>query len=397
MYVSVGLGMLTKGPIAALLPGLVIGIYLLWYRELGRVKEMLLPLGALIVLGIVVPWYAALYNRAGWEPIASFLFGENVARYVEGLGVNADSRGLFWYLPVVFTDSFPLSLMLLPAAAMWWRQRRTGETNPPSRIRTLLWLWILTIVGFFSLSAGKQDLYVFPIVPAVAALAGVVIARALASDGMADLRPFVRGVTIAAGVIIVVIGAAFFTLFSTRYAIYLLAGSAIVGIGAVIGGAAAAGLAFRRRLSEALVVLACTLIVVNWVFVLRILPSFEAYKPAPGLAKVLEARAAPDDVIVTYNVALPSLVYYLRRHIEVFYDHGPVLELLSSSRRPLYLIVTVDDYERAIQPNVTEPLCRVSSQPTFDVKLKNVLSRRRLPEVWLMTKCDSRQSLVVDR
>jgi 4-amino-4-deoxy-L-arabinose transferase-like glycosyltransferase len=390
MYVSVGLGVLTKGPIAALLPGLVFGIYLLWYRELGRLKRMLLPLGTLIVLAIVVPWYAALYTRAGWQPIASFLFGENVARYVEGVGVNADNRGLLWYVPVVFTDSFPLSLMLLPAAVMWWRQRRAGAADSPSRIRTLLWMWILTIVGFFSLSAGKQDLYVFPIVPAIAALAGVVIARALASAATAELRPFVRGILIAAGLIVVVIGGAFFTLFYSRYAIYMLAGSAIVGVGAMAGGATVAGLALRGRLSAASVVLVSTLVVVNWIFVLKILPSFEAYKPAPGLAKAIEERAAPSDLIVTYNVALPSLVYYLRRHIDVFYDHGPVLELLSS-RRPLYLVVTVDDYERAIRPNLTEPLCRVSSQPTFDVKLRNVLSRRRLPEVWLVTnKCDTR-------
>ena len=390
MYVSVGLGILTKGPIAALLPGLVFGIYLLWHRELGRIKEMMLPVGTVIVLAIVVPWYAVLYIRAGWEPIASFLFGENVARYVEGLGVNADHRGLFWYVPVVFTDSFPLSLMLLPAAAMWLRQRRSGIMDPPSRVRTLLWLWILTVVGFFSLSAGKQDLYVFPIVPAIAALGGVVIARALASDGTAELWPFVRGIAIAAGLIIVAIGGGFFTLFYSRYAIYLLAGSAVVGLAAMIGGAIAAGLAFRRRLAEALVVLVGTLIVVNWLFVLRVLPSFEAYKPAPGLARALEEHAGPNDVIVTYNVALPSLVYYLQRHIEVFYDHGPVLDLLKS-RRPLYLMVTADDYERAIQPNVVEPLCRVSSQPTFDMKLKNVLSRRRLPEIWLMTnKCNSR-------
>ncbi len=50
---------------------------------------MLLPLGTLIVLAIVVPWYAALYQQSGWAPIKSFLFGENLARYVDGVGVNA--------------------------------------------------------------------------------------------------------------------------------------------------------------------------------------------------------------------------------------------------------------------------------------------------------------------
>jgi hypothetical protein len=118
-----------------------------------------------------------------------------------------------------------------------------------------------------------------------------------------------------------------------------------------------------------------------------VLPSFEAYKPAPTLAALLEERAGPNDLIVTYNVALPSLVYYLRRHIDVFYDHGPVLDLLHS-RRPLYLMASRDDYDRAIKPVTPVPLCQVSSQPTFDVKLRNVLSRERLPEILLLTtKC----------
>ena len=67
-------------------------------------------------------------------------------------------------------------------------------------------------------------------------------------------------------------------------------------------------LAWRGRLGPALGAVAVALIVVNWIFVLKVLPSFEAYKPAPGLAAVLEKRAGPSDLIVTYNVALPSLV-----------------------------------------------------------------------------------------
>jgi hypothetical protein len=154
-------------------------------------------------------------------------------------------------------------------------------------------------------------------------------------------------------------------------------------VAAIVGGSAALLLA-RRHVPAALMTIAATLVVVNWVFVWSVLPSFEKYKPAPGLAAELRTRAGPDDVLVTYNVALPSLVYYLRRHIEVFYDHGPVLELLRSGR-PIYLMVSRDDYDRAIKPDEPTPLCRVSSHPTFDVKLKNVLARERLPEVWLMT------------
>ena len=56
--------------------------------------------------------------------------------------------------------------------------------------------------------------------------------------------------------------------------------------------------------------------------------------------------------------------------------------------RPLYLMLTSYDYEENIEPAIAVPLCRVASQPTFDVKLRNVLSRPRLPEVLLLTnKC----------
>jgi 4-amino-4-deoxy-L-arabinose transferase-like glycosyltransferase len=388
MYVAVGLGVLTKGPIAILLPGLAFAAYLAVHRELGRIREMLIPLGAVIVLAIVVPWYAALYQQWGWGPIKSFLFGENVARYVDGVGVGAD-RPVWWYLPVVFSDSFPWSLFLIPAGILWFRERRASAADPALRFLTLLWLWILVIVGFFSLSAGKQDLYIYPIVPAVVALAGIVIARATqsVSPGAAGV-PAVNLMAALIGFVLCIAGIGFYLLFHSPYAVYLLAGSGLVGMVAAVAGAVTIVLALRSRPGASLVVAACALVIVNWVFVLRVLPSFEAYKPAPGLATVLQSRARASDLIVTYNVALPSLVYYLQRHTEVFYDHGPVLELLESGR-PLYLMVTADDYERAIEPAAGGRLCRVGSQPTFDVKLRNVLSRQRLPEILLLTnKCE---------
>ena len=385
MYVAVGLGVLTKGPVAIVLPGLAFAVYLAAHRELGRIRAMLLPAGVLIVAAIVVPWYAALYQQAGWTPIKSFVFGENFARYVEGAGVNADHRGVLWYLPVVFSDSFPWSFLLVPAAAMWLRERRSSDID--HRIRTLLWIWIIVIVGFFSLSAGKQDLYIFPIVPAVAALAGIAIARVIASPAHAAGRTGMRPAVGAIGVVLVVIGAAFFALFHGPFAVYVLAGSATIGVVAAVAGVVTVVLAARDRVAPALLVSAAALAVSSWVFVLRVLPSFEAYKPAPALARTLQQVAQPGDLIVTYNVALPSLVYYLRRHIEVFYDHGPVLELVQEGR-PLYLMLTSDDYEVLIKPTAGSRLCRVGSQPTFDVKLRNVLARQRLPELLLVTnKC----------
>jgi 4-amino-4-deoxy-L-arabinose transferase-like glycosyltransferase len=387
MYASVGLGVLTKGPIAILLPGLAFAIYLVAHREVGRIRDMMLPLGTIVVLAIVVPWYAALYQHSGWGPIKSFLLTENGERFFAGAGVNADHRGVWFYIPVVFSDSFPWSFLLIPAAAMWFRDRGRVPADGSFRIRSLLWIWLLVIVGFFSLSAGKQDLYIFPIVPAVAALAGIAIARVLAAAPQTAGRTGMRPAVGAIGGFLLVIGAGFFALFHGPFAVYVLDGSASIGIVAVVAGAVVILLAARDRIGQALTAVAAAMIVASWIFVVRVLPSFEAYKPAPALARALQQHAQPNDRIVTYNVALPSLVYYLRRHIDVFYEHDPVLALLDS-RQPLYLMMTSDDYDRIIKPATSASLCRVASQPTFDVKLRNVLSRVRLPEVLLLTnKC----------
>src|SRR6476620_7883700 len=160
MYAAVGLGVLTKGPVAAALPGLVFAIYLVVHGELRRVREMMIPTGVVVVLAIVVPWYAALYHRYGWTCITSFFVGENIARYTEGIGVET-RRGPLFYIPVVFSDSFPWSLCLFGAAGLWladWRAARStvqpfSDQRLAFRVRTLLWLWVLGIVGFFTFSA----------------------------------------------------------------------------------------------------------------------------------------------------------------------------------------------------------------------------------------------------
>ena len=132
MYASVGLGVLTKGPVAAALPGLVFALYLVVHGELKRVREMMIPTGIVVVLAIVVPWYAALYHRYGWTYITSFLLGENIARYTEGVGVET-RRGLLFYVPVVFSDAFPWSLGLFGAAALWLSDRRRAPRDPLRR------------------------------------------------------------------------------------------------------------------------------------------------------------------------------------------------------------------------------------------------------------------------
>ena len=369
MYVSVGLGMLTKGPIAAVLPGLVFFLYLLAHRELRRVTQMMIPLGVVIVLAIVAPWYYALYLRDGWTYIVSFFFGENVTRFTSGIG-QITPRPWWFYGPVVLGDGLPMSLFLGAAAVQWFR------TRPGDRVVTLLWLWIVVIVGFFSFSHDKQDLYIFPIVPAVAALGASAIVR--------NDHPRLLSATAGTlALLFALLGGAILYLFGGAGRIYAIQGVTIAAAALIAGGVVGFAMAILRGVQPAVAVLLATLVAFNWTFVLQVLPSFERYKPVPQLSDFLRDRLQSSDRIAHYNVAMPSMVYYLRHHVEPHYSADTFVEAMRSSDQ-VYGMLRDRDYD-GMTDALAGRACVLHRVPTFDVKLRTILAREPLPEILLLS------------
>jgi 4-amino-4-deoxy-L-arabinose transferase-like glycosyltransferase len=370
MYAAVGFGTLTKGPVYIALPGLAFALYLVVRRELGRVRDMMIPSGLVIVAAIVLPWYAALYHQHGWVYIKSFLITENLERYAEGIGVQL-RRGPFFYLPVLFSDSFPWSMLLPMAAVEAWRSR--------GKLEALLWCWIAVFVGVFSFSVGKQDLYIFPIVPAVAALGGLAIERGLVEDRWRGWLRATLGVT---GLVLAIAGGGVLVLFAAAGRVYQLDAALYVGAFGLAGGIAVALLAVVRRPASAAIALLAAMIAINWTFVVGVLPEFERYKPVPGFSETLKARLQPGDVVVHYQASLPSMTYYLRRHVDTSFDPDSFVRAVMVPRR-VYAVLSDDDYA-ALKPRLGE-MCVIDRRPTFDVKLARVLAREPLPELLLIT------------
>jgi 4-amino-4-deoxy-L-arabinose transferase-like glycosyltransferase len=371
MYVAAGLGVLTKGPIAIAMPVLAFGAYLLVYREFRRLREMMLPLGAVIVLAIVVPWYAALYARSGWTDIANFIFGENLTRFTQGVGAP-QNRPIWFYIPVVFSDSFPWSLLLIPAIAAMVRMRADGADRA-ARVRMVLLLWMAAFVGFFSFSAEKQDLYIFPIVPAIAAL------------GAWAVVSVVRGLTVTAAVLgglLGVAGGMFLFLFRSASAVYALDGVTPIAVTAIATGLIALGLVVRRRVQASLLTALAGSLVLNWIFVLVLIPSFEKYKPSPELSAMLLERSSLEDTIIQYKVDMPSMVFYMRRHVDIIYDLDLFLRSMRAEER-IFALLWEDQY-RTLAPQLP-PTCLVHRTPLFNIKARAILKREPLPHIVLIT------------
>jgi 4-amino-4-deoxy-L-arabinose transferase-like glycosyltransferase len=388
MYVAVGLGVLTKGPVAVVVPALVFLAYLVMTRQVAAIRRMMLPAGAVVVAAIVGPYYAALYAQEGWDAIASFLFRENLARYTEGVG--APDRGPLFYLPVVFTDLyFPWSLLLPAALALvpWAAGARAGGGAPGAsslrpRARLLLGLWIVVIVAFFSLSNGQQDLYVLPFIVAGAALVGGAIDGWLARALRPGMDTAVTWSAAATAVILQLVGAAAVWYAAGIGGTFPLAGVLPSGLLLAGGAAAALGALARRARGQAAALVLSAMIAVQWVIVLRALPDFERYKPIPHAARaVLDLEARPS-AVGTYKIAAPSLVFYLRRHVDEMFTEEELGRFFATHLDGL-CVMPADEYER-VRTTLAVPTRVMSRGPRFDVRLRDVLSRRPLPEVVLV-------------
>jgi 4-amino-4-deoxy-L-arabinose transferase-like glycosyltransferase len=382
MYVSVGLGVLAKGPVAAAIPLLVFLAYLGVNREFHRLREMMIPLGTLIALAVAAPWYVLLYAQHGWTYISEFFIGENLGRYMETVGVQA--RGPEFYLPIVFTDSLPWSLCLPGAAVAWMRERHRAD--PSHRLRTLLLLWVAVIVLLFSFSRTKQDLYIFPIAAAVTALGGDWIARMLDDSPAAPAwsgRRWLMATLAALAAVLVALGAFVLYVFGDAQTVYRIAGARLTGWLAVAGGLALAALAWQRRSRPAVVVTLLVFIAFNWILAVRALPSFEQYKPVVPLSRVIEARAGAGDVVAHFDVALPSMVFYLRRHIDIWIDPEMFVQQMRSGRT-IYAVLPANRYAD-LQGQFGVPTCILARHATSDVRLRSILELEPPPEVVLVT------------
>jgi hypothetical protein len=288
------------------------------------------------------------------------------------------------------SDTLPWSLCL-PAVVMAWRaDRKSGREPDALRIRTLLLLWIAVTVVFFSLSQTKQDLYIFPIVTAVAALGGDWVARVLRSvrlqsdpggspeGGHYDFR----WTFTVFGIVMAALGAAVLYLFSGDRTVYVDGARAAAMI-AIVGGMVAFILPWRRRYVATVACVLIVLIAFNWILAVRSLPDFERYKPVVPLSRIIEERADADDVVAHLDVALPSMVYYLNRHIDIGMDSDTLSRQLRSERR-VFAVMPADRYE-ALKGLFGVETCIVGRHHTSDIRLRSLLERQPPPEVLVIS------------
>ena len=152
LYTCMGLGLLTKGPVAVFFSFL---ISMLFFSLQGRFKDWLQAIffmrGWALMALIALPWYSLQTWKMGQAFIEGFFFKHNLSRFDSAMEDHQGS--LFYYLPVILVAIWPFIRLLGPAF-------KQGQHRLRQPLVQYGLIWFGCVVVFFSVSGTKLPHYI---------------------------------------------------------------------------------------------------------------------------------------------------------------------------------------------------------------------------------------------
>jgi 4-amino-4-deoxy-L-arabinose transferase-like glycosyltransferase len=164
-YVTLGLAVLTKGPVALALVLVPVAAELLIRRSREAVRKLHPVMGLLILAVFTAPYFAVVHFRLGANPIRFFFVGENLQRFT-GAVYGWSQRPAGYEFAAFFWDFAPWSLLIPAVIWLDWKRRRHSSA------KRVLYMWLAWTIVLFSISNFKLDYYLLPAMPAAALIAG---------------------------------------------------------------------------------------------------------------------------------------------------------------------------------------------------------------------------------
>ena len=125
-YICMGIGFMIKGPIAIIIPALVIGGFLITLRNWEELSKLRLGYGTIILAAIILPWFVTMLIIHGDEFKNHILGAELRDRLIH------DTPFSLYYFGVIIRYYLPWSFFFLAALAVRFLQNLTQPIYAPS-------------------------------------------------------------------------------------------------------------------------------------------------------------------------------------------------------------------------------------------------------------------------
>ena len=160
-FIGIGLAMLTKGPVGAVLPFFFVLFYLLLKKDFKELFHPKWVLGILLVLVVITPALYHLWKSFGAEGLRFYFIDNNLGR-VTGK-VAGSSTDLFFYLYNLLWAFLPWTLIFITALGgeiiSWFYSPKRNKTG------ISIFGSVLVLFVVYSIARGKAPNYMMIFIP----------------------------------------------------------------------------------------------------------------------------------------------------------------------------------------------------------------------------------------
>jgi 4-amino-4-deoxy-L-arabinose transferase-like glycosyltransferase len=345
LYVLPAIGLLVKGPIAIILPVLVLGTFTALTGEYRRLRRFRPGPGLVVALALAGSWYVIAAVRAP-EYLWSFLWRQNVDRFLEGASGMGHSEPFwfyFWVLPLTF---LPWTLFLPGAFRRAMKQARHGHD-----LDVFLLSWSAVVFVFFTISRAKLATYMLPLFPPLALLIAAYLRDVIAAPAPVRARALMLPTILwALGLAVLTVAIAIGV--AVTYPSFAWRAASALTLLIFPLGVLALARSQRWQLAPGLIAVAA--LASQMLFYRAAVPIVNEFSSLRAAAEV--ARALPDDARI--------LAFKTRGHSFTFYDGRRLTRVRSPESVAAALegdapvgLLTKAKYLDRIQAHLSEPAC----------------------------------------
>lgn len=178
-YFACAIAFLTKGLLGVAIPGMIALLFLTSSRRWALLGDgdLRITSGALVVAGVALPWYLAMYVRHGSGFTNRLLIHDHINRLAAG--VHGDKGTIEYFLTQIGYATFPWVALIPASLVMFLWYRGQTQANDDSRSDTVLFLglWLLSSFVLFSAMMTKFHHYILPAIVPAGILIGIAMAE----------------------------------------------------------------------------------------------------------------------------------------------------------------------------------------------------------------------------
>ena len=343
-YAAMGLATLAKGPLGLVLPGMVIGTFLIFEKKLNFIRQMQLGWGSLIFLAVAAPWYILISLKNPGYAHYFFVY-QNLGSF--GSSDPRHPEPFYYYIPVFLGGFFPWSCFF-PQAFIYAMRRRF---EIPRGRTIFLILWVAVIFIFFSIAGSKLPTYILPVFPA-AALLTALLWRQMLETAAPDIRRFFLYTFLPVAAIF--LGALIYLWVSPLAEVEYETGISPMQINLaalwMVGFILAAGILLAAKKDKATFIVLTVMIVTSLhLFLLVIVPRVNPYRTTRELALSYDRMIPPGEKFTFYKRIKETALFYTGRRARVLKNPDQLNDYLDSKDR-VFCLITRDRFEELKTP-----------------------------------------------